>query len=236
MFFEKVPPGSGGLFFIATETVQKKILLKNFRGTAPNIDLKDNLYLNCNCCTDSFNPILIQRMDALLKWTTATETNNFGFDVERSKDREDWQRIGFVPGYGNSASPKDYAFADEGAASVAPLLYYRLKQIDRDGTTDYSAVAEVRAGATGFALAQNYPNPFAGATTLSYSLQQDEHVTLHLHDLLGNEVAVLAEGMQPAGSHALRLDPAALGLQPGQYLCVLRAGGRVATRKLVYMP
>lgn len=174
--------------------------------------------------------------DAMLKWTTATETNNFGFDVERSADRERWQRVGFVPGHGNSASPKDYAFTDEGAALVAPLLYYRLKQIDRDGTTENSAVAEVRAGATGFELAQNYPNPFAGATTLNYSLQQDEHVTLRLYSLLGNKIAVLAEGLRSAGSHALALDPGSLGLQPGRYLCVLRAGGHIQTQTLVYMP
>jgi hypothetical protein len=120
----------------------------------------------------------------LLKWETATEVNNYGFEIERSlvisnEERNlEWEKIGFVTGHGNSSSPKSYEFVDN--EPPAGSLQYRLKQIDTDGTfTYYNTIAEVNTGITSaelkklpteFSLSQNYPNPFNPSTTISYSI------------------------------------------------------------------
>jgi hypothetical protein len=120
----------------------------------------------------------------LLKWQTATEVNNYGFEIERSlvisnEERNlEWEKIGFVTGHGNNNSPKSYEFVDENP----PIgnLKYRLKQIDTDGSfTYYNTIAEVNTGITSaelkklpteFSLSQNYPNPFNPSTTISYGI------------------------------------------------------------------
>ncbi len=174
--------------------------------------------------------------DAVLQWNTATELNNFGFDIERSTDRENWESVGFVPGHGSSASPKQYSFTDARIDARAPVLYYRLRQIDRDGTTAYSGTVALRLSAAGFRLAQNYPNPFSGFTTIDYELPADAPVSLRVYDLLGSEVATLVDQQLTAGSYTLRFDPLSLRLRPGQYLCVLNAGDQRMTRILHYIP
>ncbi len=95
-----------------------------------------------------------------LNWQTATEVNNYGFQVQRQKDKgESWDDIGFVEGAGNSNSPKNYSFIDENPP--AGKIKYRLKQIDLNGEFEYSKVVEANVGTQNkFELFQNYPNPF----------------------------------------------------------------------------
>jgi hypothetical protein len=100
-----------------------------------------------------------------LRWRTETEVNNYGFDIERTKDNSDWITIGFVEGHGNSNSPKQYNFIDPDI-NQSGTYYYRLKQIDNDGTYEYSDVVSVEVGVPKiFYLSQNYPNPFNPTTT-----------------------------------------------------------------------
>ena len=109
-----------------------------------------------------------------LNWQTATEVNNYGFEVQRSvisppeaDQRSEFETIGFVEGAGNSNSPKEYSFTDENPQSGN--VQYRLKQIDIDGNFKYSEIVEVEVGApTKFELLQNYPNPFNPTTTIHY--------------------------------------------------------------------
>ena len=99
-----------------------------------------------------------------LNWRTETEVNNYGFEIQKSqmsnvKSQTEWETIGFVEGYGNSNSPKDYSFTD--ASVVSGTYSYRLKQIDIDGQFEYSKIIEVNLGAPKkYELAQNFPNPF----------------------------------------------------------------------------
>ena len=112
-----------------------------------------------------------------LYWQTATEVNNYGFEIEKKNcnDEAVWEKIGFVNGAGNSNSPKEYSFYDENINSGK--FIYRLKQIDLDGIYEYSKTVEVFvASPQNFDLAQNYPNPFNPTTTISYVIANPDGI------------------------------------------------------------
>jgi hypothetical protein len=139
-----------------------------------------------------------------LNWSTSTETNNQGFEVQRSSDNQ-FTTIGFVDGSGTSTENHTYSYVD---ASVEAGTYtYRLKQIDYDGTSEYSQSVEVEVIAPDvFALEQNYPNPFNPSTMIKFSLAADSKVTLTVFDVLGQEVANLISGDLAAGSHEINFN------------------------------
>ena len=140
----------------------------------------------------------------LLEWQTATETNNSGFEIQRMKDQE-WELIGFVPGYGTTVERHSYSFTDDNVSSG--LYQYRLKQIDFDGTFIYSNIVEVEIiSPSEYQLYQNYPNPFNPSTIISYQIPVSSNVTLKVYDALGNEVATLVNEFRPAGSYTFEFD------------------------------
>ncbi len=137
----------------------------------------------------------------LLNWSTATEVNNYGFEVERSvNEAEDWETVGFVHGHGNSNSPQEYSFVDSNPLNVSTS--YRLKQIDSDGSFEYSNIITVELVLSKeFKLSQNYPNPFNPSTTINYSLPTAGNVKVQIFDVMGRIVAELVNGKQNAGTH-----------------------------------
>lgn len=155
----------------------------------------------------------------LLNWSTATEVNNYGFEIEkRSEKSEEWIKAGFVPGNGNSNSTKDYSFTDP--VTVKGKLFYRLKQIDTDGAFSYSDPVSISSGAPeNFTLRQNYPNPFNPSTTISYSIPEDSYTKLIVYDALGREVRNLVNSEQMAGDYEINFDGD--GLPSGLYICRL---------------
>jgi len=157
-----------------------------------------------------------------LHWSTATETNNHGFNVLRSTDGDSWNEIGFVQGAGNSQVPLYYSFSDTDLPHNAAAVYYRLRQVDRDGTTDYSSVTMVHnRGVHGVEITDAYPNPFNPTTTVSFSLDQGNPVRLSLFDMTGKEVNVMLDNVDlNAGSHAVTVNAGTL--PSGRYLCVLQ--------------
>jgi predicted GH43/DUF377 family glycosyl hydrolase len=176
---------------------------------------------------------------AMLQWKTATETNNYGFDIERrvlqsqSLPLNSWEKIGFVKGSGTSASTHSYRYTD---ATVSPGTYtYKLKQIDNNGTYKFSNEAEVTVTAPKvFALNQNYPNPFNPTTTVSFTLAQDGFTTLKIYDMLGREVATLASGDLKANV-VNTISFNASKLSSGVYFSKLESNGNVQMKKLVLM-
>lgn len=157
-----------------------------------------------------------------LRWSTATETNNFGFHILRSTDGGNWSEIGFVHGAGNSQVPLDYMYTDEHLPRHAAAVYYRLRQVDRDGTTDYSSIVMVHNRLVRTVeITDAYPNPFNPSTTISFTLDQDSPVRLSLYDMTGREVTVILDDAElHAGSHSSTVN--AGGLPSGRYLCVLQ--------------
>ncbi|MCK9409144.1 MAG: T9SS type A sorting domain-containing protein [Bacteroidetes bacterium] len=178
-----------------------------------------------------------------LKWNTATEINNSGFEIEKQTTpffppiqegdiRGGWTKIGFVEGSGTTNSPTSYSFVDRTANGKNA---YRLKQIDRDGKFKYSQEVEVNVGYAPkeFSLNQNYPNPFNPTTMISYQLPVSNHVTLKVYDALGREAATLVNDVKKAGNHSVTFD--ASKFSSGIYLCTIKAGNSSATKKLTLL-
>ncbi|MBK8194640.1 MAG: T9SS type A sorting domain-containing protein [Lewinellaceae bacterium] len=129
---------------------------------------------------------LIHSEGVRLFWSTATEKDNLGYDIERSGDNRNWTTLGFVPGNGTSASPNTYDFMDRDP--LAGVNYYRLKQMDTDGKYEYSpmVIADVRANALSFEV---YPNPSTtGALTFRTVSQIDGEALLEMFDWVGYKV------------------------------------------------
>ena len=155
-----------------------------------------------------------------LLWTTATELNNQGFDVEVSTDNQNFEKIGFVPGFGTTTDAKNYSYLINDFA--AGTQYYRLKQIDYDGTFKYTNAVEVEGLAPAeFTLSQNYPNPFNPSTSIKFTLPVASNVSLKLFNLLGEEVAELISAQMAAGLHQVELN--ADELSSGTYFYVIKA-------------
>jgi Secretion system C-terminal sorting domain len=172
-----------------------------------------------------------------LHWTTATEVNNYGFDVERKSSQTSpiqtsWSKIGFVRGNGNSNSPKDYSFVDK---SISNGKYsYRLKQIDTDGKFEYSNVVNIDINVSAkYFLNQNYPNPFNPSTIIAYSIPASSNVTLKVYNVLGKLVTTLVNKYQQAGSYRVYFD--ASFLSNGVYFYRLQAGNFSATNKMLLL-
>ncbi len=174
-------------------------------------------------------------MNADLHWSTATEINNSGFEVER-RQTADWAKVGFVAGAGTSNAPRNYSYTDNNL--TAGSYSYRLKQIDNNGAFTYGTTVEVAISSApqAFALLQNYPNPFNPSTVIQYSLVQASQVSLKVYNMLGQEVATLVNAHQEAGVYAVPFNTTkALSLSSGVYIYRLQAGSFISTKKLVLM-
>ncbi len=169
-----------------------------------------------------------------LKWETATEVNNYGFEVERKSTNADWSKIGFVEGHNSTNSPKYYSFSDKpvGTGKIA----YRLKQIDNDGQFEYSPVVEVLVDnlPNGFVMEQNYPNPFNPETSIRFALKEDTKATLKVYNSLGAEIATLFDGTAEAGRY-YDVKFGGSELASGFYIYKLVAGEYVSVKKMLLM-
>ncbi len=167
-----------------------------------------------------------------LSWKTATEINNRGFEIQRSKDKADWSTIGFVDGKGTTTEPNEYSYTDK--PTLSGTYYYRLKQYDLDGNFNYSKTIEVDLRIIkDFALEQNYPNPFNPTTTIGYELPNESNVTIKVYDILGKEVATLVNGKEQAGVHEVNFNGSGLG--SGMYIYRMNAGNYTVTKKMILM-
>jgi len=145
----------------------------------------------------------VNKNDVSLKWSTVSEENNSGFDVERKMLSENsWKKISFVQGNGNSNTPKNYKYTDIKLESGK--YNYRLKQIDYNGNFKYYDLAsEVQVGIPSkFVLAQNYPNPFNPSTKIDFDLPENAKVSIKVFDVSGKEVANILNDYRTAGYYS----------------------------------
>ncbi len=168
-----------------------------------------------------------------LKWTTSSELNNSGFDIERAAEGGEWSKLGFVNGSGTVSERRDYAYTDRNIETGS--YRYRLKQIDFNGNFEYYELPEVVSIGVPdkYELTQNYPNPFNPVTTISYGLPDDGIVTIKVYDMLGREVKTLVNEMKTAGYYKIQFTAA--DLAGGAYFCRMKAGNFVAVKRMVLL-
>lgn len=172
-----------------------------------------------------------------LDWSTATEVNNYGFDVERkAKNNEQstmnsWTKMAFVSGNGTSNIVHNYSYTDN--AGIGEYSY-RLKQIDRDGKFVYSKEVESTVGITPntIVLGQNYPNPFNPETNIEFAVPATGHATLKVYNMLGEQIATLVNGNIEAGvlNH---VSFKGSSFPSGMYFYTLRSANFVDTKKML---
>ncbi len=176
----------------------------------------------------SFNAS-VNNNSVTLSWITATELNNSGFEIERTLLGSEFKKVGFVPGHGTSAETHSYSFVDQSLA--AGSYSYRLKQIDLDGTYEYSNIVNVEIiTPVEFELSQNYPNPFNPSTTIKFSIPEGSQVSLKIYNSLGQEIKILVNQFMEAGVHNVNFN--AIGLNSGMYFYRLDAGEFTQVRKM----
>jgi len=183
---------------------------------------------------------VVQNGKAELSWATATEVDNYGFEIERREICSEqsaasiWLKIGFVSGAGTNNSPKEYSFTDSKLS--AGRYAYRLKQVDANGLFKYSQSVEVVVSGVPkvFSLSQNYPNPFNPSTTIEFTLSEDGITTLKVFDILGREVSTLVKDELKAGMvHQATFD--ASRFSSGVYFYRLENGKQTQVKKLLLM-
>jgi hypothetical protein len=186
----------------------------------------------------------VEGQDVQLAWITATETNNYGFDIERKTGDDEWMKLAFVAGHGTTTTPRQYEYLDRNLPSGA--YEYRLKQIDTDGSFEYSPIVTALVGVPErFTLAQNFPNPFNPVTEIQYELPgqilengKTPRTVLKIYNILGSEVRTLVDEEQSPGFYHVSWDATddrGQRLPSGVYIYRLQAGKFVATRKMVFV-
>ncbi len=182
----------------------------------------------------------VEKNTVVLRWVTASETDNFGFEVERRPAQREWERIGFVAGNGTTTLPNEYRFTDEG---LQPGSYeYRLKQIDTNGSFEYSGIVTAEVGLPEvFLVHQNFPNPFNPETEIRYEIPAvrgggSVRTVVSVYNLLGQPVRTLVDEQQTPGYYAVRWDGRdrfGNAAPSGVYLYRVQAGTFASTRKMI---
>ena len=168
--------------------------------------------------------------NVLLQWTTATELNNYGFEVERKTENSSYEVVGFVTGSGSTTEPRSYIYTDVKVPDGKYL--YRLRQMDFNGTFSFSYEVEVEVNSPAvYALDQNYPNPFNPSTTINFSIAEASVVKIAVYNLLGQEVAVPINEFKEAGPHTITFD--ASELTSGAYFYTIETPQFKQTRKML---
>jgi hypothetical protein len=165
----------------------------------------------------------LNKRNVTLNWKTTTETNNNGFDVERSSVNGKFEKVSFIKGNGNSNNPKDYSYTD---ANLNTGKYkYRLKQTDYNGNFEYHNLSgEVNVGVPAkFELSQNYPNPFNPSTKIDFSLPVESKVNIKMYDISGKEVMNIMSEQKSAGYHTVNINASVLS--SGTYFYQINAVG-----------
>jgi hypothetical protein len=170
-----------------------------------------------------------------LRWTTATEDNNRGFEIQRSLDKINFVQIGFINGKGTTTEKTSYSFVDKNMAGGK--LYYRLKQVDFNGTTQYTNTIEIN-NVLDFTLSQNYPNPFNPTTVINFSLPFSANVTIDIYNPLGALVRTITKGNLTTGIYNVEFNGS--NLASGLYIYSLKAisgNGKsfVSTKKMMLL-
>ena len=207
-----------------------------FGATANDAMYFDNYFIGPQTITPveltSFGANTNAAGNVVLNWTTATEVNNQMFEVERKVEGSDFYRIGYVEGHGTTSEAQEYSYIDNSVTTGT--YYYRLKQIDFNGTFEYSNEVMVDVqGPLGYNLVQNYPNPFNPSTRIDFNIAEPTMVRLAVYNLLGEEVQILRNEFMQPGFYNVNFD--ASNLPSGMYIYKLETASYTQARKMMLM-
>jgi hypothetical protein len=210
----------------------------SFTETNGTLDLNSNtLWVNGSPLPvelSTFSAVIFEN-GIKLNWRTETEVSNYGFEIQRALSNSQnltWERIGFVEGYGNSNSPKDYSFFDMNVS--AGVYSYRLKQIDTDGKFEYSKIIEIDLDSPmNYELSQNYPNPFNPITTMRLTLPETSSVKILIFNSVGEYVKELINEVKETGTHIINFKSE--GLPSGTYFYQLQTPNFTQTKKMILL-
>ena len=181
----------------------------------------------------SFNANVSGR-NVILNWTTSSESNNAGFDIERrSAEGIEWTKVGNVAGNGTSTLLHDYSFTDRNV--LTGKYNYRLKQTDYNGNYEYhNLTSEINVGTpNSFSLKQNYPNPFNPTTKIDFDIAVDGNVKLTVYNSSGKEIATLVNEFKTSGYHSVTFD--ARNISSGIYYYKLESNGVSKVMKMTLL-
>jgi trimeric autotransporter adhesin len=164
-----------------------------------------------------------------LHWSTASESNNEGFDIQRSENGRDWQTIAFEAGAGTTSGITNYQYTDNIQSLITnhQSLYYRLQQRDYDGTTDYSPVRVIQLE-TNQGGVRLFPNPASEEATVAFAEPLSSRGRLQVFNENGRRVAEYALAPQTT-EFSFRVKP----LPAGTYLVKITAGAQEWVKRLV---
>ena len=245
IFSASTPANSKATFSYLVVSNSAGVMLLSDLGIETLINFYSGGYINPNGYTIYLNgsiyngplPVELSSFSATisdnsirLKWRTETEVNNYGFEIQRSTNNDNWDVLGFVEGHGNSNSPKEYSFTDGGITSGK--YSYRLKQIDTDGNFEYSKTIEIDLGSPQvFKLSQNYPNPFNPSTTIEYTVSQKSPINLTIYNSLGEIIKELVNEVKEPGVYTEEFD--GQNLSSGTYIYRIQSEKFVSTKKML---
>lgn len=235
-YYRMIYPGTYDVTYSAdgfySQTVNN-VNVQNLQTTTVNVEL----------VPDHPVPVQLVNFDAsvnmnkvILNWETATEINNNGFEIERCQKSkvksQNWENIGFIKGQGTTTESNSYMFVDH--SFLCGTYDYRLKQIDFDGSFQYSKEIEVKVNVPlQFGLEQNYPNPFNPTTKLSFVIGHSTLVTLKVYDVMGREVTTLVNELKQPGKYSVTFD--ASNLSSGIYFYKLQVNSNALVKKMILM-
>ncbi|MBF9237817.1 T9SS type A sorting domain-containing protein [Hymenobacter sp. BT683] len=196
---------SDALYTVSTTAVPLPVVLTSFSATA-------------------------RALDAVLKWSTASESNSAWFVIERSPDGRSWVEVGRQAAAGNSSAALSYSATDPGAGRQAPAFYYRLRQLDRDGTANYSGVQHVEFRKNLVFAVEAFPVPMQAFLTLDVVMPAAGPLQIELFDMTGRLV-ISQKVTAPMGSSRYQVDVRALA--SGSYTLRTVQGGRQISRRLL---
>jgi hypothetical protein len=189
----------------------------------------------------SFTLTIVNGTSVQLTWRTISETNNFGYYVQRKLATESsftFVPNSFVPGHGSTLVAQQYSFTDNSKPSIQ--LQYRLKQVDLDGNTNFTDPLSVKIPASVsellpsmFSMQQNYPNPFNPSTLIVFATGHDGPVSLRVYDMLGREVATLVNESRKPGEYIEHFDGSKLS--SGVFVTVLRTSEGQMTKRMILL-
>lgn len=183
---------------------------------------------------ESFTAMKSSDNKVILSWQTGSELNNKGFEIQRNFEKSGFVTIGFVEGKGTTTEKQFYNFID--SPSENGLYSYRLKQIDLNGSAEFSNEVEINfSNSVELLLEQNYPNPVNSRTNIEWAIPVAAQVSLKLYDMLGREVYTFVDSYKEPGRYLEELDFSKIQLNSGMYFYRLKLENFSVAKKIIIL-